>query len=43
VVLVSRIDSTTEIEIELPGRYPLTPASLQAIRAFPGVGEVQEL
>jgi DNA polymerase-3 subunit alpha len=43
VTLVSRIDSTTEVEIELPGRYPLPPTVLQSIRDVPGIAEVQEL
>ena len=43
VTLVSRIDSTTEVEIELPGRYPLSPTVLQSIRHVPGIAEVQEL
>ena len=43
VTLVSRIDSMTEVEIELPGHYPLSPAILQSIRTFPGVGEVVEV
>ena len=32
-----------EIEVALPGKYPCTPQVRAALRAIPGVIEVQEL
>ena len=43
VTVVSRLDAATEVEIELPGRYAISPAVRQAVKSLPGILEVQEL
>jgi DNA polymerase-3 subunit alpha len=35
------LSAGTEVEIELPGRYKVSPQIAGAIKAVPGVGEVQ--
>ncbi len=42
VTLVLRLESPErEIEIRLPGRYPVNPQASSAIKAIPGVAEVE--
>ena len=43
VTVVSRLGAATEVEIELPGRYAISPAVRQAVKSLPGILEVQEL
>ena len=42
VTVVSRLDALTEVEIDLPGRYAVSPAVLQAVQSIPGVVAVEE-
>jgi DNA polymerase-3 subunit alpha len=42
VILVLRLDAPErEVEIKLPGRYPINPQASSAIKAIPGVAEVE--
>jgi DNA polymerase-3 subunit alpha len=42
VTLVLRLDGPErEVEIKLPGRYPINPQASSAIKAIPGVAEVE--
>jgi DNA polymerase-3 subunit alpha len=42
VTLVLRLDGPErEVEIKLPGRYPINPQASGAIKAIPGVAEVE--
>ncbi len=43
VKVVSRVDSVTEVEIDLPGRYAISPEIMQAVKAIPGIADVREL
>ncbi len=43
VVVISRLDPATEVEIHLPGGYTITPAMAQAVKAIPGVIEVVDI
>ena len=43
VTVVSRLGATTEVEIELPDRYAISPAVRQAVKSLPGILKVQEL
>ncbi len=43
VVIMARIDATTEAEIHLNQGYRITPGLLQAVKAVPGIVEVQEI
>ncbi len=43
VKVVSRVDPVTEVEIDLPGRYVLSPEVMQAVKAIPGIVDVREL
>ncbi len=43
VLLVSRLDMNTEVEIKLPGKFKVSPLLAQAIKAVPGVIEVREI
>jgi len=43
VVIMARIDATTEAEIHLNQGYRITPGLLQAVKAVPGIAEVQEI
>jgi len=43
VILMARIDATTEAEVQLKDRYRITPSLLQAVKAIPGIAEVQEI
>jgi hypothetical protein len=33
----------TEVEIDLPGRYVISPEIMKAVKAIPGIAEVREL
>ena len=37
------MDGTADVEIDLPGRFALTPATLRALREVPGIGRVEEV
>jgi DNA polymerase-3 subunit alpha len=42
VTLLLRLDEDTrEVEIKLPGKYPINPAVSNAIKTLPGVAEVE--
>jgi len=41
VTLVLRLDEESEVEIRLKGRYPISPQASGAIKAIPGVAEVE--
>jgi len=43
VTIMARIDATTEAEIQLKEGYRITPGLLQAVKAIPGIAEVQEI
>ena len=43
VMVVSRLDDMTEVEIGLPGRYAVSPAVLQAVQCIPGIVAVEEI
>ncbi len=43
VKLVSRIDAGTEVEIDLPGGYAVSPAVLRSLRDIPGILDVREI
>jgi len=43
IILVSRLDPITEVEIALPGRYALSAGLLRTVRAIPGILDVQEI
>ncbi len=43
VTLMARIDATTEAEIQLKDGYRITPGLLQAVKAVPGIADVQEI
>ena len=43
VMVVSRLDAATEVEIGLPDRYAISPKLLQAVKGIPGVLEVQDI
>lgn len=43
VIIMARIDATTEAEIRLNQGYRITPGLLQAVKAVPGIAEVQEI
>ena len=41
--LVSRIDAATEVEIDLPGGFAVSPAVLKTPREIPGIVDVREI
>jgi len=41
--MVLMLDGGTEVEVKLPGRYKVSPQIAGAIKAVPGVVEVQAL
>jgi DNA polymerase-3 subunit alpha len=41
VTLVLRLDTESEVEVKLPGRYPINPQISGAIKTIPGVAEVE--
>ena len=42
VSLILRLDGPErEVEIKLPGRYPINPQASSAIKQIPGVAEVE--
>lgn len=43
VLIMARIDATTEAEVHLNGGYRITPGLLQAVKAVPGIVDVQEV
>ena len=43
VTVVSRLDPATEVDLDLPGRYALSPAVLLAVQGIPGVVAVEEV
>ena len=43
VTLVPSIDSEQDVEIDLPGGYNVTPGLAQALKALPGVDQVEEV
>jgi len=43
VLIVVQLGDRSEVEIKLPGRYPISPTVAGTIRAVPGVVEVQAL
>ncbi|MBT3991374.1 MAG: DNA polymerase III subunit alpha [Rhodospirillaceae bacterium] len=43
VMLVSRVDMQTEVETSLSGKYAVSPAMAQAVKAIPGIIEVREV
>ncbi|NVJ93688.1 MAG: DNA polymerase III subunit alpha [Methylocystaceae bacterium] len=43
VVLMARVDATTEAEVKLTSGYRITPGLLQAVKAVPGIADVQEI
>jgi DNA polymerase III subunit alpha len=43
VLIMARIDATTEAEVHLNGGYRITPGLLQAVKAVPGIVDVQEI
>jgi DNA polymerase-3 subunit alpha len=43
VLIVVQLPDRSEVEIKLPGRYPISPQVAGAMRAVPGVVEVQAL
>jgi DNA polymerase-3 subunit alpha len=43
VSMVLMLDAGTEVEVKLPGRYKVSPQVAGAIKAIPGVVEVQAL
>jgi DNA polymerase-3 subunit alpha len=43
VSLVLELDRTREVEIALPGDWAIVPGTRAAIRAIPGVVEVQDV
>ena len=43
VRLVSRLDTTTDVEIDLPGRYAISAPVLRAVKSLPGILDVREL
>ncbi|WP_135077984.1 DNA polymerase III subunit alpha [Terasakiella sp. SH-1] len=43
VTVMARIDATTEAEINLKEGYRITPGLLQAVKAVPGIADVQEI
>ncbi len=43
VILVSRVDAQTEIEMRLPQRYEVSPVLTQAVKAIPGVVDVRRV
>lgn len=43
VVIMARVDATTEAEVKLDSGYRITPGLLQAVKAVPGIADVQEI
>ena len=43
VSIVLRLDNGVEVEVKLPGRYPVSPQAAGAMKAVPGVVEVEAL
>ncbi|NVK18133.1 MAG: DNA polymerase III subunit alpha [Methylocystaceae bacterium] len=43
VILMARVDATTEAEVKLTSGYRITPGLLQAVKAVPGIADVQEI
>jgi len=43
VILVSRVDAQTEIEMRLPQKYEVSPAMAQAVKALPGIVDVRRV
>ena len=43
VTVILMIDAATEVEVRLPGRFKVSPQIAGAIKAVPGVVEVQAL
>ncbi len=42
VVLISRVDLQTEVEIRLPGKFKVSPQLAQAVRSIPGIVDARE-
>ena len=43
VKLVSQLNAASEAEIDLPGRFAVSPALLQELKAIPGIVAVEEI
>lgn len=43
VTLVSRLDTAKEVDIQLPGRFAISPEVVETLRALPGVEGVEEV
>ncbi|WP_417782449.1 DNA polymerase III subunit alpha [Terasakiella pusilla] len=43
VLIMARVDATTEAEVHLNQGYRITPSLLQAVKAVPGIADVQEV
>jgi DNA polymerase-3 subunit alpha len=43
IILVTRVDAATEIEMRLPQKYEVSPAMAQAVKAIPGVVDVRRV
>ncbi|HEX2943764.1 MAG TPA: hypothetical protein VHO91_22095, partial [Rhodopila sp.] len=43
VTLVPHLDNEQDVEIALPGGYNVTPRLAQALKALPGVEQVEEV
>jgi DNA polymerase-3 subunit alpha len=43
VILVSRVDAHTEIEMRLPQKYEVSPVLAQAVKAIPGIIDVRRV
>ena len=43
VDLIIGLESGEEVEIEIPGRYAVSPAAIADLRAVPGIAEVREI
>ncbi len=42
VLLISRVDLQTEVEIRLPGKFKVSPQLAQAVRSIPGIVDARE-
>ncbi len=43
VLVISRLEEGSEVELELKGSYSLTPEMINAVRAIPGIVETREI
>ncbi len=43
VILVTRVDEATEIEVRLPQKYEVSPAMAQAVKAISGIVDVRRI